>query len=123
MTSRDDLLANTVAGLRKAADDQDAGNLAALGDGFTALEVAIAKYNGANLALLRDIYTFWDEWVDARNHDWRYYPFQPHEWPLMARSIADDISRGASISNQKWLAHLSHLHRKPLWRKLKDLFQ
>ena len=32
--------------------------------------------------------SFWDGWIDARNHDWSYYPgVERDDWPLIARQI------------------------------------
>jgi hypothetical protein len=36
--------------------------------------------------------TFWDSWIDASNHEWRYYePLKADDWPRLARSIAEDL--------------------------------
>ncbi len=33
-------------------------------------------------------YNFWDQWIDARNHHWHYYPgVEEKDWPIIARQI------------------------------------
>ena len=69
-------------------------------------------------------YTFWDEWIDARNHDWGYYPgVGRDDWPLRARQICQGL-------REKWEPERmdNALVRSPapprvlLWRRLRDVW-
>ncbi len=32
--------------------------------------------------------SFWDQWIDARNHGWAHYPgVEESDWPIIARQI------------------------------------
>lgn len=36
--------------------------------------------------------TFWDNWMDARNHGWAYYRgMAPDDWPRVARQICQGL--------------------------------
>lgn len=38
---------------------------------------------------------FWDRWIDARNHDWGYYPgVERDDWPIIARQICAGLREG-----------------------------
>jgi hypothetical protein len=40
-------------------------------------------------------YTFWDRWIDARNHEWRHYPHMvAADWPIVARQVAATLLAG-----------------------------
>ena len=42
-------------------------------------------------------FCFWDDWLDAKNHDWQFHePMQESDWPRVARIIANSV-RESSI--------------------------
>ncbi len=52
---------------------------------------------------------FWDGWIDASNHDWRYYePIQQSDWPVLAREIAADLRSDREITSSAVLARFDH---------------
>jgi len=43
---------------------------------------------------------FWDGWIDARNHDWEYYPgISESDWPVLARHIVHSIAADRPITH------------------------
>lgn len=79
--------------LRDAAAQED-GEAQAIGSGFQAFEeYAVRTHRPSwNDPLLGAAYTFWDAWIDARNHDWLHYPqMQKKDWPSLARSVVAAI--------------------------------
>ena len=43
---------------------------------------------------------FWDGWIDATNHAWRYYePLQQSDWRHLARELAADLRADREITN------------------------
>jgi hypothetical protein len=61
-----------IAGLLDAAAAHEAGYYNKIGAQFEAFERLLAEADGyaSNQASLA--YNFWDGWIDARNHDWRF---------------------------------------------------
>lgn len=67
---------------------------------------------------------FWDGWIDARNHDWRYYPgIARDDWPRLARDIARSLREGVEPTDPNLMAHFgpsahrSWLTRLSEWRR------
>jgi hypothetical protein len=62
--------------------------------------------------------TFWDEWLDAANHNWRYHgAVSPVDWLRFARQVARDVRRGAVPSDPELLERVVPKVRKrfPPW--------
>jgi len=58
--------------------------------------------DAAGLAELRLALTFWDAWIDARNHGWQTTAgIQPAEWPVLARAIAADLAAESPVSDPR----------------------
>ncbi len=84
--------------LEREADAQERGDLDQVGTGVAALESYASRTPSASWSdpTLGAAYTFWDAWVDARNHEWRYYARMPDaaSWPPVARRIAAALRAG-----------------------------
>jgi hypothetical protein len=65
--------------LVRDADAHDRGDVSEIGAGIKAFErLSISSHrDGWNDPGLGSAYTFWDSWIDARNHHWQYYPSMP----------------------------------------------
>ena len=72
------------------------------------------------------VYSFWDYWIDARNHDWRYYRgVEAEDWPLIARQMCRGL-------REKWPPERMEDNavfnpppappREGFWRQLKRVF-
>jgi hypothetical protein len=71
-----------------------------IGRRFDSLEHVFPRGTNAELAKLRIALTFWDGWIDARNHGWQPSSgIQRHEWPNLARDIAADLAADRDILN------------------------
>jgi hypothetical protein len=84
------------------ATAHDGANFDAIGRRFDSFEHNFPIDDGPLAAELRIALTFWDAWIDARNHGWQITAgIQPKEWPAIARTIADDLSNGRPIGDAR----------------------
>jgi hypothetical protein len=80
------------------ADAHDASRFDAIGRRFDGFEHAFPSGDDAALGDLRIALTFWDAWIDARNHEWQTTAgIQPPEWSALARAIAADLAAERTI--------------------------
>ncbi len=91
------------AQLLREATALEAGREEAVGSGLEAFEAYAARAHGHawNDPALGAAYTFWDCWLDARNHDWRFYPRlrSPEQWARLAREVAAALEAGLDPSD------------------------
>jgi len=72
----------------------------AIGRRFDSFEHAFPEGDDASLIDLRMALTFWDAWIDARNHGWQPTAgIQQGEWAALARGIAEDLTAKRDIVN------------------------
>ena len=70
----------------------------AIGRKFDGFEHAFPEGDDASLIDLRMALTFWDAWIDARNHGWQPTAgIQQGEWADLARGIAADLTAKRDI--------------------------
>jgi hypothetical protein len=70
----------------------------AIGRRFDSFEHAFPEGDDASLIDLRMALTFWDAWIDARNHGWQPTAgIQQGEWAELARGIAADLTAKRDI--------------------------
>jgi hypothetical protein len=82
----------------------DAERYDSIGRRFDAIEHAFPQGTDPAMQSLRVALTFWDAWIDARNHGWQHsMGIQPQEWPILARAIASDLSGDREISDVRVL--------------------
>lgn len=49
---------------------------------------------------LKLAFYFWDCWIDARNHDWRYHePVRCEDWPELADHIVEALLNEREITH------------------------
>ncbi len=85
---------------------QESERYDAVGRRFDGFEHAFPEGDDATLIDLRMALTFWDAWIDARNHGWQPTAgIQQGEWPGLARGIAADLTAHREIGN----AHVREL--------------
>ena len=69
-------------------------------------------------------FTFWDNWVDAANHEWLYHePIKKKDWPNHAREIAQAIRNAELPTNLKILEHNLIKPRVTFKHRLGSLFK
>lgn len=59
--------------------------------------------------------SFWDGWIDARNHDWLYYEgIDKEDWPRHARAVAACLRSGRTPEDSTLRKHFDRPPRKPI---------
>jgi hypothetical protein len=73
-----------------------------IGRRFDSFEHAFPEGDDASLIDLRMALTFWDAWIDARNHGWQPTAgIQQGEWADLARAIAADLTAKRDIADPR----------------------
>jgi hypothetical protein len=86
--------------LLQDAGAHDAGRFDEIGRPSDRIE--LPRVGPPELMKLRVALSFWDAWVDARNHDWQLGgDIGKAEWPTLARRIASDLAEGREISDAR----------------------
>lgn len=122
----EDLRERFAACLDAAVRAQESGDLAAVEAGFEQLDSELPRGAGPEFDKLHVALEFWDGWIDARNHDWLYYPgLVAGDWPRLARAIVRDLQQNRDITDERVLERFD-FRRRPtrasLWSRLKGLF-
>lgn len=80
----------------------DAERYDSIGRRFDSIEHTFPRGTDPAFASLRIALTFWDAWIDARNYGWRTtVGIQQQDWPLLARSIAEDLTSDRDIMDER----------------------
>ena len=96
--------------LTRDADSHMARRYSEIGTGFGEMEANLLnsdeeemdKEEFDKLFLAR---SFWEGWIDARNHDWSYYEhIEEDDWPILAKRIAVALAHDLEISNPQVFA-------------------
>lgn len=91
--------------LLRDAMAHDRGRYDEVGRHFQELEHVLPRGDAPDLGRLRVALTFWDGWIDARNHG-----FQPGsgiaraEWPVLARTVAADLEGNRDVTDVRVVA-------------------
>ena len=124
MTSNADTPRAIVAtALRREAVLHDSERFDRIGDAYDDVEMELLPLE---TSCARDIaiaiaMSFWDSWIDARNHDWHYYQgISQSDWPVLARTIASMLDTGAPITEPGVLKRFAPEYHRSLWRQLKE---
>lgn len=90
-------------------------------EAFEHLLVEATDYNNNQIGLA---YDFWDGWIDARNHDWRFYePITEADWPKLARHVAQALADDRPITDRIVLDRFQHVPRPPFKERFAALFR
>lgn len=69
-------------------------------------------------------FNFWDCWVDAANHDWRYHEgIGRDDWPKLATEIAGALRQGVEVTDPVLVERFSPRPRRSFRRWVSDLFK
>jgi len=102
---------------------QENGRISEIGKTFDPTLARILEVNADYDESVGFAFTFWDNWLDASNHQWMYHdPITEHDWPRFARETADAIRRGELPRNEFLLEHMRPRPRRSLWQRIKSLF-
>ena len=81
--------------LEADADAHDAGRHDSVGERYDDVLLEVTPFWDSHAHVLSMGFHFWDCWVDARNHDWKYYPnANEGDWPRLARAVAAALRSG-----------------------------
>ena len=84
------------------ATAHEAERFDAIGRRFDSFEHAFPEGDDASLIDLRMALTFWDAWINARNHGWQPTAgIQQGEWAALARGIAADLTARRDIADAR----------------------
>jgi hypothetical protein len=84
--------------LREDAAAHEAERFDAIGRRFDAVERRFPRGTAPELGRLHVALSFWDGWIDARNHGWPTGPIAPGDWPDLARGVASDLEAGRDVT-------------------------
>ncbi len=109
--------------LEQEARLRDQGEFRQIGAAYDPTYGQILEINSDYDEAIGFAFTFWDNWVDASNHDWQYHePISQHDWPRFAREIAEAVRNGALPSNEFLVDQIRLKPRVSLWQRFKALF-
>ena len=101
------LLADAEAHLAERYDE--------IGERFDDVLAEVLPLQDVDEHQVRVAFSFWDGWVDARNHDWLYYEgIQQQDWPRHARAVAACLRAGRSPDDPTLQKHFDRPPRTPL---------
>jgi hypothetical protein len=110
-----------VAELRRDAAAHRAGASDEVGRHFDAVERHFPHGTAPELGRLHIALTFWDGWVDARNHGWPRGPVSEADWPRLADLVADDLAADRDISDPTVLARFDLVRHPGLNERVQTL--
>jgi hypothetical protein len=85
-----------------------------IGADFDKVEGDLPQGDGSEFHKLHVALSFWDGWIDARNHGWLYYePIAKENWPTLARQIVNDIRADLEITNPIVVDKFDFANRPP----------
>ena len=90
-------------------------------DGYDGVDVALPRDRGPAWAKVYTALSFWDSWIDAWNHQWRYYePIREQDWPVLAREIARRLREDREIEDPVIVKRFAPKPRGPLRARVKQ---
>ena len=94
-----------IANLTRDANSHEARRYSEIGIGFDEMEANFPDSGEEDSNKLFLARSFWEGWIDARNHDWLYYEhIKEDDWPILARRIVASLSHDFEISDPQVLA-------------------
>ena len=111
-----------IDGFTHDADAHESGRYGDIGRGFDELDAGLPRDGGAEFHKLFIALAFWDGWIDARNHDWRYYEgIYESDWPVLAKRIIASVAEEQEITEPVVLRHFDFRESQPREGRLKSL--
>ena len=107
--------------LRLDAAAHEAGAYDEVGRRFDSVERHFPHGTSPELGRLHIALTFWDGWVDARNHGWPRGPIALDDGPTLARRVADDLAADAEISDALVLSRFDLVRHPRLNERVQTL--
>lgn len=109
--------------LLHSEDAHDAGQIWSIDGSYDQLEEDVLVDNpGSEFDKLKIALEFWAGWIDARNHDWKYYEgIKASDCPQLARLIVQDLKADRETVDERIRRHFDYRYRedKPwIWERL-----
>jgi hypothetical protein len=109
--------------LEAAAHSQEQGAFRHIGETYDPTYGRILELNSNYDDSIGFAFTFWDNWVDASNHEWQYHePITRHDWPRLAREVAEAVRMGELPQNEFLVEQIQLKPRRSIWLWLKSIF-
>lgn len=92
-------------------------------DGYDEVDSVLPRGGGPEWTKVFTALSFWDGWIDAWNHEWRYYePIREEDWPVLAREIARSLREDREIRDPEVLRRFAPRPRAPLSTRIRAFF-
>ena len=109
--------------LEHDADTQEKNKTSEIGNRYDDVYSQILPINEIPEDLFGLAMRFWDDWVDASNHEWKYHePLVESDWPRIARTIAAHLRDGTLPRDELILEQFLPKPKKPMLQRIKNLF-
>jgi hypothetical protein len=109
--------------LEAAAVLQERGAIREIGENYDPTYRRILEINTNYDEAVAFAFTFWDNWVDASNHEWQYHePIREGDWPQFARDVAHAVRQGQLPDNDFLIEQMRLKPQRSIWQWLKSLF-
>ncbi len=100
MFSYDELKLFLIANLTQDAVSHEEHRYYEIGAGFDEMEANLPDGDAPEFDRLFLARSFWEGWIDARNHDWAYYEhIKEKEWSVLAKRIASALALDSEIDD------------------------
>jgi hypothetical protein len=104
------------------AEAHDGGRYEEIGEKFDDVLAEVLPLPDAKAHHVSVAFSFWDGWIDARNHEWLYYEgIGRDDWPRHARAVTSALQVGCSPEDPALLRHFDRPPRPPLRTRLTRL--
>jgi hypothetical protein len=108
--------------LLRCAEAHEAGRLADIEEGFDAVDRALPRGREPEFDKLHVALNFWDGWIDASNHNWKYYEgINAEDWPRLARQLAATLKEDQETTDVLIKQHFDFRNRSRrlnMWQRL-----
>ncbi|HXV97351.1 MAG TPA: hypothetical protein VEC93_02940 [Anaerolineae bacterium] len=98
--------------LLRSASKHEAGLFVEIDYSYDTLDSELPRNDKPEFDKLFIALNFWDGWIDARNHDWKYYEgIRAEDWPRLARNIVADLDADQEITDELIRSHFDFRSR------------
>ena len=96
----------TISSFNRDIAAHESGNYEQIGVDYDELDGRLPRGTGTEFDKFFIALTSWDCWIDARNHEWQYYPdIARSDWPNLAKEIVKSLSEDKEITEPTVLAY------------------
>ena len=100
----------------------ESGRYRDVGLGFDEFDANLPRDDRPEFNQLFIALNFWDGWIDARNHEWKYYSgISKSDWPELATHIVQAIVDDREITEPLVLQHFNLSERQSLRERFNSL--